>query len=237
MSQSQKALIAIRELILNGEFAVDKRLSEMTLVERLGVSRTPIRTALAKLSEEGLLEKTRGGSYKVRVFTLQDVQDSIELRGTIEGLAARLAAERGVNSAELAALEQTTEQIDRLLGSSAYHLSKEAVTTYAELNGQFHRQLIALANSFVVSHQLERIKSLPFASPNAMVSGLPDGGKRWERVYHAQAQHKAIVEAIELRQGTRAESLTREHSRTSLASVRNFLRQNSRFPVADLGLT
>ena len=234
MSQSQKALIAIRELILNGELEVDKRLSELSLVEKLGVSRTPIRTALVKLSEEGLLQKTPGGSYKVRVFTLQDVQDSIELRGTIEGLAARLAAERGVNSAELAALEQTTRAIDDLLSRTAYHLSTEDVSTYATLNGQFHAQLIELANSFVILHQLERIRSLPFAAPDAMVGDLPDGGKGWERVYSAQLQHKAIVEAIELRQGTRAESLTREHSRISLNSVRNFLRQSNRFHIDEL---
>ncbi|MEM7113010.1 MAG: GntR family transcriptional regulator [Chloroflexota bacterium] len=233
MSQSQKALMGIRELILNGELPIDKRLSEMALVERLGVSRTPIRSALVKLSEEGLLEKTSGGSYKVRLFSLQDVQDAIELRGTIEGLAARLAAERGVAAGELAALKATTDKIDALLGTTTYHLSTDNVSTYAKLNGEFHQQLIKLAHSFVIAHQLERIISLPFASPDAMVSGLPDGGKRWERVYSAQEQHKAIVEAIGLRQGTRAEFLTREHSRISLNSVQNFLGQNGRFRLDD----
>lgn len=219
--------MGIRELILNGELLAGKRLSEMALVEQLGVSRTPIRSALVKLSEEGLVEKTPGGSYKVRAFTLQDIQDSIELRGVIEGLAARLAAERGVNSAELATLGQTVTQIDRLLGTSTYDLSINDISTYADLNGAFHRQLVGLANSFVIVHQLERVISLPFTSPNVMVRDQLDGGKRWEHVYLAQEQHKAIVEAIELRQGTRAEFLTREHSRISLKSVRSFLQQRT----------
>jgi len=82
-------------MILAAELPGGARIAELTLVDKLGVSRTPIRTALMKLEQEGLLESLAHGGYAVRTFTEHDVSDAIELRGTLEGLAARLAAERG----------------------------------------------------------------------------------------------------------------------------------------------
>jgi DNA-binding GntR family transcriptional regulator len=69
MSQTTKAIVSLRELILHGEIAPGEQLLEVVLVDRLGVSRTPIRAALAQLAQEGLLEKMPGGGYAVRKFT------------------------------------------------------------------------------------------------------------------------------------------------------------------------
>src|ERR1700704_2084456 len=94
-SQMMRALLRLRELILSGEFAPGERMSELPLVERLGVSRTPLRLALAGLEHEGLLRRLTRGGYAVREFTQDDIRDAIELRGVLEGTAARFAAERG----------------------------------------------------------------------------------------------------------------------------------------------
>jgi GntR family transcriptional regulator of vanillate catabolism len=68
-SQTTRALLSLRELLLSGEFPSGTRMSELPLVERLGVSRTPLRLALATLEHEGLLENLEGGGYAVREFT------------------------------------------------------------------------------------------------------------------------------------------------------------------------
>ena len=101
-SQSVLAQQRLRELILSGELPAGTRILEVPLAERLGVSRTPVRTALVRLEQEGLLEGLPNGGYRVRHFSDHDVRDAIELRGTVEGLAARLAAERGAPAALLA---------------------------------------------------------------------------------------------------------------------------------------
>ncbi len=101
-SQTVRAQLRLRELILGGELAPGARIPELALVERLGVSRTPVRAALVRLAEEGLLEALPGGGFAVRDFSETDICDAIELRGTLEGLAARLAAERGVGAVVLA---------------------------------------------------------------------------------------------------------------------------------------
>jgi biotin operon repressor len=92
-SQAVRAQLHLREMILAGELPAGARIAELTLVDKLGVSRTPIRTALMKLEQEGLLESLANGGYAVPTFTERDASDAIELRGTLEGLAARMAAE------------------------------------------------------------------------------------------------------------------------------------------------
>ncbi len=92
LSQTVRAQLRLRELILGGELTPGARIPELALVERLGASRTPVRAALGRLADEGLLEPLPNGGYAVRDFSVGDIQDAIELRGTLEGLAARLAA-------------------------------------------------------------------------------------------------------------------------------------------------
>ena len=98
LSQTVKAQLRLRALIVGGELRPGARIAELALVERLGMSRTPIRMALARLQEEGLLDALPGGGFVVKDFSEGDIRDAIELRGTLEGLAARLAAERGTST-------------------------------------------------------------------------------------------------------------------------------------------
>lgn len=221
-SQTINALISLREQILNGELAPGERLLELALVERLGVSRTPIRSALTRLAEEGLLEEMSGGGYAVREFTVRDIEDAIEARGSLEGMAARLAAERGVSPLALRKIKESLDQFDRLLEKT--DLESEDIERYFDLNELFHNQLIMLTESFVIEHALRRINALPFASANAFVMAQSELGNAWKVFFVAQEQHKGIVEAIENREGARAESLTREHARLSLSTLKTALK-------------
>jgi len=208
--QSVKALLGLRDLILKGEIEPGERLSEVALSERLDVSRTPLRSALQKLEQEGLVTLIPSGGYAVRSFTRQDIIDAIELRGVLEGTVARLAAERGAAPARLKAIREVVEQIDAVLGGGPEALD---IGRYESLNGRFHALLSELAGSEVMRRELERITSLPFASPNAFVNTDVDVPAFYRSLVVAQAQHRAIVTAIELREGGRAEALAREHAR------------------------
>src|SRR5215510_366005 len=102
--QTVKAMMRLRQLILDGKLKAGERVPELTLVEHTGVSRTPIRAALNQLAEEGLLQTSVSGGFIVRAFDEDEVFDAIDLRGTLEGAAARRAAERHPSHAELATL-------------------------------------------------------------------------------------------------------------------------------------
>lgn len=208
--QTAKALLGLRDLILTGEIEPGERLSEVALSERLSVSRTPLRAALQRIEQEGLVTLIPSGGYAVRSFSRQEVIDAIELRGVLEGTAARLAAERGVTPQRLKAIREVVTHLDEVLLAEAHAMDFER---YEALNGKFHRLLWDLAGSEVLRHEIERMTSLPFASPNAFVNTESNAPAFYRTLVVAQAQHKAIVSAIELREGARAEALAREHAR------------------------
>lgn len=221
MSQTISTLETLRELILKGELEPGERLLELALVELLGVSRTPVRAALSRLAEEGLLEKLNRGGYAVRRFTVRDIEDAIEARGSLEGMAVRLTAERGASPLALKGIKESLSQFDALLVKT--DLSNEDIKHYYDLNELFHKQLITLTESFVIDHALRRINALPFASPNAFVMAQSELGQAWKVFFVAQEQHRGIVEAIENREGSRAEALTQEHARLSLSTLKTAL--------------
>ena len=163
-SQTVKAQLGLRELILAGELTPGSRITELWVVDRLGVSRTPVRAALMRLQDEGLLDPLPSGGYAVRSFTAAEIYDAIELRGTLEGLAARLAAERGVDASLMALLHDWVARIDEVLEDA--DLSEQKFSQYVELNERFHRLLASACGSGVVEKQLAKAVALPFASPS-----------------------------------------------------------------------
>ena len=210
-SQTLRALLKLRELILSGELQVGERVSELPLVERLGVSRTPLRAALVRLGEEGLLDLIPTGGYAVRGYEERELYAAIEVRGTLEGLAARLAAERRPSSAELADLRDCVASLDRLLAEAP--ITTRNFDEYVALNEKFHARVIELADSQILTRQIERAVSLPFASASAFVmvqAALPEAQKMF---LIAQDHHRCVLQAIEAGESTRAESLMREHAR------------------------
>ena len=210
-SQAVKAQQRLRELILSGRLAPGSRIAELTLVDLLGVSRTPIRAALMRLEQEGLLQVLPGGGYAVRTFSEREVGDAIELRGTLEGLAARLAAERGAAAQSLAQARDCLDQIDKVLQDAS--LSDDMFSEYVLLNERFHRLLADMPGSEVLSREIERAASLPFASPSGFVGVQVNNAPTRDMLVVAQHQHRQVLDAIERREAGRAEALMREHSR------------------------
>src|ERR1700722_17790751 len=100
-SRRAQTLVAVREMVLRGEFTSRRAIEQVELSKRLGASRPIIRATLEKLHQEGLLEELSAGVYAPRVFSAQDIEDAIDARGALEGLAAALAAKRGVDAAQL----------------------------------------------------------------------------------------------------------------------------------------
>ena len=209
-SQTGRTLLNLREMLLRGDFPPGERISELPMVARLGVSRTPIRLALDRLANEGLLEVLPAGGFVVREFTMADIWDAIEMRGVLEGTAARLAAERLADTRELATLRRCRDEMDAMLRPTI-----DSFARYLDLNEAFHSALVELAKSPVLRRTLERVTALPFASPSALVFARTQLPRAEEMFALGQEQHRGIVEAIQNRQGTRAESLAREHAQLS----------------------
>jgi len=209
-THAKRAAYELRQKIVNGELPGGTRLYEVALAEELQISRTPVREAMSRLAEEGLLERARGGGFEVRSFTLLDVLDAIDLRGVLEGTAARLAAEQGVSAKAMARARAITDDIDGCFNRLGEPVDFDR---YSELNAAFHDVLAGFCGSRILQRELDRVKSLPFASPSAFVLGQPGEAGSHRSLALAQAQHRALLDAIANREGARAESLAREHAR------------------------
>lgn len=207
--QTTNATLGLRELVFDGELAPGERLPEIELSERLGVSRTPLRIALGTLAHEGLLDRLPGGGFVVRSFSRGEVVDAIELRGVLEGTAARFAAERLISSRSLASLEQTTAELDDVVGE----LGDETMLRYVELNERFHAGVVALAESPPLARAIANVVALPFAGPSAFLASQAVLSGSREILVVAQHHHRCLVDAIRDGHGTRAEEIAREHAR------------------------
>ncbi len=225
-SQTDRVAMTLREMLLRGEFRPGERLAELTLVPMLKASRTPVRLALERLSHQGLLEAQVTGGFRVREFTVNDIWDAIEVRGVLEGTAARLAAERLGSPDELEGLKASCARLGQITMNSP-----ESFVLYLEENGVFHQALWRLSKSQMLLNALEAVCNLPFAEPGALVFFGINGAEAADSIHATMASehHRNLVEAIESREGTRAEFLAREHSRMARHNLGRALRDSELF--------
>lgn len=222
-THGRRAVIELREKILSGELPGGMRLFEVPIAELLDISRTPVREALSRLTEEGLLDRLPSGGFVVRKFGFADVIDAIEMRGVMEGMAARLAAERGASQEDLQKIIETVCQLDDCFGEQMDDVDFD---TYSELNERFHHQLAALCGSDMIRREVERASSLPFASPSTFLPDKADIATFRRSLRGAQEQHRAMVAAIAAREGSRAEAVAREHARTARRNLEYMLNED-----------
>lgn len=225
--QQLKAVLQLRELVISGLFKPGQRISELSLVDMLNISRTPIRLALGQLAYEGLLKPNPSGGFVVSDFSVSDIFDAIDIRGVLEGTAARMAAERLINPEEVAPLRAIYEKIETLIRTRN---GKDAIfEQYIELNDQFHNEMVRLAKCPLLERSLSQIIALPFASPNAFVTVQGALEQKYDILFHAQHQHNAILEAIETRDSARAFALGQEHARLAASNLKIAMKQDSLF--------
>ena len=148
--------VRLRRLILDaiqvGELRPGARLKETELVAALAVSRTPLREALAALRAEGILERDDEG-LRVRRLDWHDVRGLYELRGTLEGLAASLAA-RNAGDAERTGIDDICASEAKLIEAGA------APHLLARQNRQFHNAILQAAGNRFLTESLERLSRL-----------------------------------------------------------------------------
>lgn len=215
-SQTARTLASLRQMLLRGEFRPGTRISELSLVSLLGASRTPVRLAMDRLAQEGLLEVSPSGGFSARAFTIAEIYDAIDLRGVLEGTAARWAAERLTSHRELDRLRRYCRLMEALPShpNDPGQPGVDSFIGFTELNTQFHAALVDLSKSSMLRWSLKRFQSIPFAA-SALI--IPEA---LELVFPvAISHHQAIIEAIENREGARAEMIAREHARLARKNV------------------
>jgi GntR family transcriptional regulator of vanillate catabolism len=135
----------------------------------------------------------------------------------LEGMAARLAAEKGVSPGNLREAQGILDGIDGALAVEPLDLD-----AYSTLNSRFHALLADMAQSPVLQAEIARISGLPFAAPSAFIEDTR-ARQLATTLQLAQSQHRALIEAITAHEGARAEALAREHARAARRNAEGVL--------------
>ena len=208
-TRQQLVIDRLRDWAISGELNPDAKLSEAELAAALGVSRTPIRHALAVLVEEGVLERAGGRGYRVRSYDAADVVAAVELRALVEGYSARRLAARGLSTEVRGALEACLTEGDAIFLDAKGGTVDE--DRYAAMNDRFHSLIIEAADVSLVHDVRAVLDRVPFGSPGAIRFERIGPADRAQHLQHAHWQHHYIVASIATGDGARAESLFREH--------------------------
>nr|WP_273253634.1 GntR family transcriptional regulator [Pseudomonas sp.] len=215
--QNPLTAMKIRELILRGHLPAGERVTEAALAERLGISRMPVRQALPALAQEGLLVPVGKRGYAVRVFTADETHTALETRATLEGMAARIVAEKGLSPEQLQAFQHCLEEGDEILSRAEFGQQDEHA--YGEMNQRFHELILQVAQKPLLNELVARCLVVPFVSPLMVAFSDPDITLMREDLIYAHRQHHYIVEALRNREATRVEMLLREHAATQRHSM------------------
>lgn len=187
---------AIENAILDGEYKDGDSLNELKLSKELGVSRTPVREALMQLELEGLVKNIPNKGSVVVGVSQQDTRDIYEIRIRIEGLAARLCAEK-ITDEELKALE-------KIVDLQEFYLMKNDTEQIWKLDTDFHKIIYDASRSRPLRFMLSNFHN--YIKKARDISVQTEG-----RAEKTVAEHRAILDAIVAGNGALAEELTAQH--------------------------
>ncbi len=174
------------------------RLDERALGKQLGVSRTPVREAISRLEQEGLVQNVaRRGAFVVRK-SKEDILDMIDVWGALESMAARLATTRSTD-AEIASLREKFASYDDSAEARAH------IDEYSETNIEFHQTIIRLGKSPLITQMSDQL----FFHMRAIRATTI---KERDRISRSVLDHIRIIEALEDRDASHAEQLVRDHA-------------------------
>jgi DNA-binding GntR family transcriptional regulator len=192
---SDKAYQLIRQKIITLELPPLAPIDEQALMEELRLGRTPIREALQRLAAEDLILLAPRRGMFVADVSITDLQKVFELRMTLEGLCARLAAQRA-SVEQVQAMKQVVRDLDAVPDGDYRGLMV--------IDERFHELLYEAAGNEFLADVLLRLHALSFRIWHMVLERLGS-------VRGALEQHIAITEAIEARDAEHAENLVRQH--------------------------
>ena len=193
------------QAILRGDFQPNERLIEMDLAQLYNVGRAAIRTTLARLEQDGLVEREPNRGARVRAISEEEAVETLEARAVLEGLAARYAA-RNVTDADIADLRA-------IVGEMEARLAEGDLLGISEGNTRLHSRLLQIANNQTVARLIERLHAQHVRSQFRLI--LVPG-----RPPRSVAEHRAIVEAVASRDPDAAEAAMRSHLANTVETLR-----------------
>ena len=196
-SQTRRAYDEIKRRILDNELPPGTQALEQEVAVLLGMSRTPVREALIRLAQEGMVEVRPRHGMRVLPLSLADLREIYDILTGLEATAAESIARRGATAAELAALERALADMD-------HALTRDDRAAWAAGDARFHRLLIEFSRNRRLQAMVETVRD---QSHRARMTTL----KLRPKPLTSNTEHAQVVEAIRRRDPETAHRLHREH--------------------------
>ncbi len=201
---SDRAYAETKALIQRGAFGMGEKLGEERICGMTGLSRTPVRAALARLEAEGLVEREPGRGHRLPVYTLDDVREIYGCRALLEAEAVRLAAQRRLPPAVERALDGLVAAMDDLLAAARDRDVPDLRGRFLTLNHAFHNLIYDNCGSAQLRRLIANVSDLPLSLRSFFnFSGA--------QLMESHASHQNILAALKQGDGERAAALMREH--------------------------
>ncbi len=207
-SAASRIATELRNEILHGQIAPGTHLSQLSIAERFGVSRIPVRDAIQVLAGEGLLHPTSKATAIVTGMSVPELQELYELREAVEPLATRIAVP-SVGRADILTMRKQMMVME----------SSDEAPIWLAANAEFHASVYKRANRPRMIEMVEQLRRLTdrYLYMHLEVIGQTE---------HLHAEHAAILKAVESGDATLAATLTREHLATSHDFILSYLLEN-----------
>ena len=204
-TKSDLAYTRVRNLILSGDLAPGAVLPQASLAQTIGISTTPLREALRRLKQEGLVELDAHRDARVRPLDAAEARDLLELRGSLDPLAASLAAQRRTD-ADLADVRAALDGLEALTDRPS--------VTQLESHRRFHAAIHRASHNALLAQTLD---GLWVKSDRYRRHGLEPGRSDEERDARA-TEHRLLFEAVRDGDPATAADLMRRHVEGSLGA-------------------
>ena len=201
---SQKVYRALKTEIIKGSLKPGTKLSEGKIAKQMGVSRTPIREALRELAAEGFVKISPNQGVVVSNASVEDVQEVLQIRGVLEGLAARLAT-KTINEEEIKELEKYQKRME-------HYTNKDDVLAFSEMDAEFHELILNICGN---NRLIQIRKNLSDQAHRYRIRSLSVPG----RLKYSLKEHQEIVEALKRKNSEQADRLSQKHIENVLANI------------------
>jgi len=211
---NQKVYRVLKESIIKGFLEPGTKLLENKIAEEMQVSRTPVREAMQKLVAEGFVKTTPNQTMVVTEVSPEDVKEVLQIRGVLEGLAARIAAKK-INGQEIDELENVVAQM-------SLHVARENLSSYCQVDDEFHDLILNICGNKWIIQIRDNLGSFiyRFRIKSLSVSG---------RLKHSLEEHQAIMESLREHDLAEADRLSQIHMENTVINIlKNVVKEKDR---------
>jgi len=198
---SQKVYLSLKEKIINNSIKPGAKLSEATIAKKMGISRTPVREALRKLVDYQFATMRPNLGIAVNDISIEDVVEVMQLRGVLEGLAARIAA--------IVISKEEIKVLENCVNKMKIYRDENNVSEYFKLNKEFHEIILNTCRN-------KRLREIHKNLEEQILGFRQKSLNIPERIKHSFNDHQQILEALRKNNSVEADSLSQRHVKNAL---------------------